>query len=63
MAAGEGDLSCVLWGCSVPLVLRKEGDHHVLVGECYSSTYGITDGEAAIMVAQDMLKEEIFVLY
>jgi hypothetical protein len=61
MAAGEGDLLCVLWGCSVPLVLRIEGDHHVLVGECYA--YGIMDGEAAIMVAQDILKEEIFVLH
>lgn len=36
------DLVCVLWGCSVPVVFRREGDHYIFVGECY--THGIIDG-------------------
>jgi hypothetical protein len=40
----KGDLVCVLLGCSVPVVLREEGDHYIFIGECY--THGIMDGEA-----------------
>jgi Heterokaryon incompatibility protein (HET) len=39
-----GDLICVILGCSVPLLIRKLGDHHVLVGECF--VWGLMDGEA-----------------
>jgi hypothetical protein len=44
MAAQVGDEICILYGCSVPVVLRLEGDHWLLVGECYVD--GIMDGEA-----------------
>lgn len=37
------DRVVVLKGCSVPLVLRAVGDHHVIIGESYVS--GIMDGE------------------
>ena len=32
----KGDEICVLFGCSVPLVLRKEGEFYVLIGVSYS---------------------------
>ncbi|RDW80345.1 hypothetical protein BP5796_05043 [Coleophoma crateriformis] len=39
-----GDKICVLFGCSVPVVIRKVENHHVFIGECY--VHGIMDGEA-----------------
>jgi hypothetical protein len=39
-----GDLICILFGCSVPVVLRPLGRVVQLVGECF--VYGIMDGEA-----------------
>ena len=43
-ALEEGDMICVVPGCNVPLLIRKEGDHHLLVGECF--VWGLMDGEA-----------------
>jgi len=50
----EGDLICILYGCSVPVVLRKvarplstpgKSEHyHEFIGECY--IHGMVDGEA-----------------
>ena len=60
-AAREGDLVCVLWGCSVPVVLRKEGDHYIFVGECY--THGVMDGEAIDMAAAHIFDVKSFVIY
>ncbi|PMD49009.1 hypothetical protein L207DRAFT_477718 [Hyaloscypha variabilis F] len=62
-AAEEGDVICVLYGCSVPVLLRpvKEEERVVawlLVGECY--VHGIMDGEA--IEAADMYREEEFEL-
>lgn len=31
----QGDMICVLLGCNVPLLIRKEEDYHRLVGECF----------------------------
>lgn len=44
--AVEGDLVCVLYGCSVPMLLRKieHGDQFKVVGECYLD--GCMNGEA-----------------
>lgn len=49
--AQEGDLICIIFGCSVPVVLRKvvsdemTGEHHYqLMGDCY--VHGMMDGEA-----------------
>jgi hypothetical protein len=48
MAAQAGDVICVLYGCSVPVVLRPQSEDgrsfFQLVGECY--VHGIMDGEA-----------------
>jgi hypothetical protein len=44
----SGDIVCILFGCSVPVVLREfeeEGNHYFkLIGECY--IHGLMDGEA-----------------
>ncbi|KAL3420136.1 hypothetical protein PVAG01_08635 [Phlyctema vagabunda] len=42
--AEEGDIICVLHGCRFPVVLRKEADHFILIGEAYID--GFIDGEA-----------------
>ena len=46
--AQEGDLVCILFGCSVPVVLRKilttHGPVYTLVGEAF--IYGMMEGQA-----------------
>ncbi|KAI1768173.1 HET-domain-containing protein [Hypoxylon sp. FL1150] len=43
--AKSGDLVVVLLGNTLPLILRKEDDHYLVVGETY--THGIMNGEIA----------------
>jgi hypothetical protein len=50
----DEDLVCIIFGCSVPVILRKivsnemTGEHHYeLVGDCY--VHGMMDGEAFTM--------------
>ncbi|KAH6669233.1 heterokaryon incompatibility protein-domain-containing protein [Halenospora varia] len=50
----KGDQICILYGCSVPIVLRKASGGVTLVGEAY--LHGLMDGEALALV-----KEENFV--
>ena len=43
----KGDLVCILFGCSVPVVLRQspeDDDKYTFMGECY--VHGMMDGEA-----------------
>jgi len=57
----QGDLVCVLYGCSVPVVLRKRvGEEYRFVGECY--LHGFMDAEAIAMREQGHLMEQNFVL-
>jgi hypothetical protein len=42
-ALEKGDIVVVLFGCSVPVLLRKVEDRYALVGECY--VQGLMDGE------------------
>ncbi|GLA76942.1 hypothetical protein AtubIFM55763_008820 [Aspergillus tubingensis] len=58
--AQEGDHICVLYGCSVPVILRKKGDHYVLIGESY--VHGIMDGEALSQKWDPPLVEDAFTL-
>jgi len=46
-AVEDGDSICVVLGCEVPLLLRKNGDQYLLVGECF--VWGLMDGEAMRM--------------
>jgi len=56
-----GDLVCILFGCSVPVVLRKHiGEEYQLVGECY--IHGLMDGEALAMQATGQVEAHDFVL-
>jgi hypothetical protein len=56
-AAKAGDFVCVLFGCSVPVVLREHGEgverYYEIVGESF--VYGMMDGEAR----EGLLDEEV----
>jgi hypothetical protein len=43
-----GDHICLLMGCDIPIILRSEGHHFVLVGEAY--VHGFMQGEADTMI-------------
>ena len=57
-----GDLVCVLFGCSVPVVLRKRTDQesYQFIGECY--LHGFMDAEAIAFQVKGRLKEHSFIL-
>ena len=60
MIASPGDLCCVLFGATVPFILRKtdrEG-HYKLIGEAY--IHGIMRGEALRLVNSDGSYEQTF---
>lgn len=50
MGTEEGDIICILFGCSVPVIVREhrslagEFEYYELIGEAY--VYGLMDGEA-----------------
>ncbi|KAI0872198.1 heterokaryon incompatibility protein-domain-containing protein [Hypoxylon argillaceum] len=61
----KGDIICILFGCSVPVVLRRISAmrrevRHQLVGEVY--VHGQMDGEAVNDFDEGLFKEEIFEL-
>ncbi len=60
--AENGDLVCVLVGCSVPVVLRKlpGTDEYEFIGECYF--HGFMDGEAIALRDKGVLESRNFVL-
>lgn len=45
-----GDYICILYGCSVPVVLRPSGSKYRLIGECY--VQGMMGGEAVKRLRQ-----------
>lgn len=58
-AAEKGDLVCILYGCSVPVVIREvEGGAHELVGECY--VHGMMDGAALAMQISHEIPKKTF---
>ncbi len=60
-AARVGDMICVLFGCSVPVVLRKrDGGPYEFVGECY--LHGFMDGEAIVMLDEGKREVQHFEL-
>ncbi|KAE9372389.1 hypothetical protein N431DRAFT_408603 [Stipitochalara longipes BDJ] len=58
----EGDIVCVLYGCSVPVILRKLQDQesYAFVGECYLD--GFMDAEAIALHLRGDLNEQEFIL-
>jgi hypothetical protein len=57
--AQVGDLVCILYGCDVPVILRKIKGHYELIGESY--VHGIMKGEA--MEAVQRLEAQDFNIY
>jgi hypothetical protein len=58
--AERGDVICILFGCSVPVVLRYAGKCWKLVGECYLD--GIMRGEALKLFEGGECREEEFII-
>ena len=58
------DIICILYGCSVPVVLRSKGGaeslkrHYTVIGECYID--GMMDGEALDIQRRRRTKTETF---
>jgi len=47
MASGlvqKGDAVCVLFGCPIPIILRKMGENWVIFQSCY--VYGLDEGSS-----------------
>ncbi|KAI1392149.1 HET-domain-containing protein [Hypoxylon trugodes] len=59
--AKTGDHVVVLLGSALPVILREEGDHHVLVGETY--THGIMRGEIASDLSDGSLRTVDFAIH
>lgn len=57
----DGDLITIIYGCSVPLVLRKKGDHYILIGEAY--VHGLMHGEAPQQLNEGKVMEMNFELH
>lgn len=56
-----GDIVAVLFGCRVPVILRRRQHFFELVGSCY--VHGIMDGEAIEMCENGQLTHEDFELH
>lgn len=58
----EGDMICVLFGCSVPVILRRleDDEFYQFVGECY--LHGFMDAEAVALQIKGVLHEQEFTL-
>ena len=58
----EGDLVCILHGCSVPVLLRRgrDGVHYTFIGECY--VHGMMDGEAVMLKELQELPTKEFII-
>ena len=56
-----GDHICLLMGCDIPVLLRSEGDHYVLVGEAY--VHGFMQGEADADIQSRKLTVRMFSIH
>jgi hypothetical protein len=56
-----GDHICLLMGCDIPILLRSEGDHFVLVGEAY--VHGFMQGEAGSDIQNRKLRLQKFSIH
>jgi hypothetical protein len=44
LALAQEDMIFILPRCNVPFLIRREGDHHVVIGKCF--VWGLMDSEA-----------------
>ena len=56
----NGDIVVVFFGGRVPFVLRRKGEFHTIIGECY--VQGIMDGEAMDDWRSGKLQKKDFIL-
>jgi hypothetical protein len=55
------DCVCVLYGCSMPVILRRQGDHYIFVGVAY--VHGLMDGEVIQLHSQGQISEQDFKMH
>ena len=60
-AIRKGDLCCVLFGSRIPMILRPEGWHYLLVGETY--LHGYMHGEAIEKWRRGEVNDQAFELH
>jgi hypothetical protein len=54
----EGDMVCVLKGCTIPMILRREGEYYVNVG--HANVVGPMNDEARELVEAGKVTPERF---
>lgn len=54
----SGDLVCVILGCRVPLILRQQGMHYIIIGDAY--VHSFMHGEALRGLGSDITSVEDF---
>jgi len=54
----NGDAVCVLFGCLVPLIMRRDGDCWTLVQSSY--VHGLMEGEAMEQLREGKLRKQEF---
>ena len=59
LASMPGDEVCMLFGGTVPYVIRSEGDRFKFIGECY--VLGIMDSEVVTGLAEEDCKDFTFI--
>jgi hypothetical protein len=60
--ARKGDICCILFGATVPIILRKVGSTYRFVGEAYIG--GVMHGEACVdFLLAEKYKEQIFNIF
>jgi hypothetical protein len=59
--AKNEDIICILVGCALPLVLRREEDHFIVIGESY--VHGFMNGEILKMERRGEIKRENFIIF
>jgi hypothetical protein len=55
-----GDRVCLFHSCDWPVILRKTGVEHVLVGATY--VHGFMNGEAIKMISEGLIEVEKFLI-
>lgn len=61
MPTRTGDMICILFGCSVPVLIRNVEDHHMFIGDCY--IHGLMFGETIGLLKRGEVVQEEFHLH